>query len=424
VRFLLVNPWIADFAAYNFWIRPLGLYSLAQWLHVMGADLCILDCLSPFPAPGRFKRVPVYFDALKDLPVKRHFARYGIGVDEFRERLKKTKPFDGVFITSVMSYWYPGVKWVVEEIRRVAGRIPVVLGGIYPTLWREHALKHMDVDLVCSGTLEKNRTKIADFFGLGYKVRQWKPWYQLSLWDGVDYGAIRTAIGCPFRCTYCASRIVSGSFKQRDLDQVLEELLFFYKKGVRQIAFYDDALLVDFHNRLGPLLDRLESKGVSLQFHTPNGLHAKFLSKNVAQRLLQSDFRTIRLSLETVDSKRQASTGGKVTSQDLERAVKNLVMAGMKRSRIGVYLLVGLPDQDLDEVEESIRYVRNLGVRPYLAEFSPIPGTMDWHKLESRNIVSKDMDPILTNNTIFYRLFSGYDMERFRRLKRLAASPV
>jgi len=32
------------------------------------------------------------------------------------------------------------------------------------------------------------------------------------------------------------------------------------------------------------------------------------------------------------------------------------------------------------------------------------------------------MDPLLTNNSLFYRLFSGYDYARFKKLKRIAAA--
>ena len=159
-----------------------------------------------------------------------------------------------------------------------------------------------------------------------------------------------------------------------------------------------------------------------MAFHTPNGLHARLIDREAAALLVRSGFRSIRLSLETTNPGRQAETGGKVTSIDLERAVKNLISAGMHPSAMGVYLLAGLPGQDLDEIEEGVTYVKSLGVRPYLAEFSPIPGTVEWTRLEKLGAVSMDMDPLLTNNTLFFRLFSDYDMGRFQRIKRLAAS--
>ncbi len=422
MRFLLVNPWIADFAAFNFWVRPLGLYAVAQWLDSFDAELRLVDCLSPFPAPGKFRREPVDFPLSGKFSLNRSFARYGISLDEFRKRLDAVGHVDGVFITSVMSYWYPGIEWAVEEIRSRYGRVPVILGGIYATLWTKHAQRVLDVDLVCKGPLEVNREVISSFLGLKGKKRVSRPWYELGLWDQVEYGAVRTAEGCPFQCSYCASRIVSGPYRQRNLERVVREIEFLHSQGVKQVAFYDDALLVDFPNRLGPILDKLHKKGIKLNFHTPNGLHARLLDRDVAERLIASGFKSVRLSLETVNPNRQKETGGKVTSRELDRAVRNLLDAGMPSDAIGVYLLVGLPGQDLEEIAESIMYVKSLGVRPYLAEFSPIPYTTEWKKLEEKGIVSRKMDPLLTNNTIFFRLFSGYDNERFLELKRLASS--
>ncbi len=422
MRLLLVNPWIADFAAFNFWVRPLGLYAVAEWLDSLGEQVILLDCLSPFKAPGRFRREQVSLPISTKLPIKRSFARYGIERSEFRRRLHQSGRFDAVFITSVMSYWYPGISWVVKEIRKEIGNVPIILGGIYATLWTEHARSNLQVDLVCKGSLEVNKEKICNFLGLSGLQKDKRAWYKLPIWDGVDYCAVRTAIGCPFRCTYCASRILAPRFSQRPVDEVIRELMHLKRIGVRQVAFYDDALLVDFNQRLGPILDELERRQIRFSFHTPNGLHARLINEQVAKRLVEAGFKSVRLSLETVNANRQKETGGKVSSVDLERAISHLLKAGMKPSAIGVYLLVGLPGQDLDEVEESIRYVKALGVRPYLAEFSPIPGTLEWDRLEDQGVVSRSMDPLLTNNTIFFRLFTNYDMDRFRALKLLAAS--
>ena len=33
---LLINPWITDFVAYNFWIKPLGLLQIASFLRKTG----------------------------------------------------------------------------------------------------------------------------------------------------------------------------------------------------------------------------------------------------------------------------------------------------------------------------------------------------------------------------------------------------
>ncbi|MGI9568270.1 MAG: B12-binding domain-containing radical SAM protein, partial [Desulfobulbia bacterium] len=45
---LLVNPWIHDFAAYDFWAKPLGLLTLAALLRRHGYIVSYIDCLDRF----------------------------------------------------------------------------------------------------------------------------------------------------------------------------------------------------------------------------------------------------------------------------------------------------------------------------------------------------------------------------------------
>ena len=42
---LLINPWIYDFKAYDFWIKPLGILYIASVLRELGADLHLINCL-------------------------------------------------------------------------------------------------------------------------------------------------------------------------------------------------------------------------------------------------------------------------------------------------------------------------------------------------------------------------------------------
>ena len=45
---LCVNPWIHDFAAYDFWAKPYGLLLLAAFLRAQGARVSYIDCLDRF----------------------------------------------------------------------------------------------------------------------------------------------------------------------------------------------------------------------------------------------------------------------------------------------------------------------------------------------------------------------------------------
>lgn len=45
MRALLVNPWVYDFKAFDFWNKPLGLLIVARLLKSCGFEIDYLDCL-------------------------------------------------------------------------------------------------------------------------------------------------------------------------------------------------------------------------------------------------------------------------------------------------------------------------------------------------------------------------------------------
>ncbi|RLB98065.1 MAG: B12-binding domain-containing radical SAM protein, partial [Deltaproteobacteria bacterium] len=45
---LCINPWIHDFAAFDFWAKPLGILSIAAILREKGLRVSFIDCLDRF----------------------------------------------------------------------------------------------------------------------------------------------------------------------------------------------------------------------------------------------------------------------------------------------------------------------------------------------------------------------------------------
>lgn len=421
LRILLINPWIYDFAAYNFWARPLGLLKVAEYLSSFDTDLSLLDCTDSFHAKrygaGRFTSEPVAKPRLlKEMP--RQYKRYGISIDTFIDRLKDAMPFEAVLMTSIMSYWYPGVQTVVELIRETLGSIPVILGGIYPTLYHEHASRNSGADFIYSGSAG-DALNFA-LYTFGFRLSRKKdslPYYDLGLYESHPFAPLLTTEGCPFTCSYCASRLLRPAYTRRPPAEVLREIRDLYSLGVRDYAFYDDALLFDADHFVKPLLRNLVGEGLDVRFHTPNGLHARFIDEELARLMKTANFTSLRLSLETIDNDRQTATGGKVNSEDMVRAVGNLKARGFTKQELGVYLMYGLPGQDIQEVRDGVRFLKDLGVRINLTEFCPIRGTGSWRDLVERGIITDDLDPLLTNNTVFSYLYSDYDWKALEKLR-------
>ncbi len=420
-RVLLVNPWIYDFAAYNFWSRPLGLVRVAEYLSSFDVSLTYVDCIDAYTpvkyGTGHFRKEIVQKPyIIKGIP--RHYKRYGISEDDFLKRVKASMPCDLILVTSIMSYWYPGVIRAVEILRSLSKNTPIILGGIYATLYPEHARMHTGVDAIYMGELNRGLNMLLNTFGFKLKMRKRRPrFYRMNLYDHYLFSPLLTSTGCPFECSYCASHLLNGRFLRRSIDDILREVKDFYDLGVRDFAFYDDALLLDADNHIKPLLKGLIEKGIHANLHTPNGLHARFVDEELAILMKRANFKTIRLSLETVNPIRQKESGGKVNNEDLVRAVSNLKKAGFSKREIGVYLMYGLPSQRIEEVIEGVEFLKALGVRINLTEFSPIKGTKVWEELARKGIITDDIDPLLTNNSVFPILYSDIDIRQIQGLK-------
>jgi radical SAM superfamily enzyme YgiQ (UPF0313 family) len=201
---------------------------------------------------------------------------------------------------------------------------------------------------------------------------------------------------------------------------VVEELCRWQDQlGLSNAAFYDDALLLAAPDHLLVILEELERRGRTFRFHTPNGLHARLITREVAAWLKRANFSTLRLGVETT-ALGAARLDAKLQAGELEAALAHLGQAGFSPKEIGVYLLIGLPDQEEAEVAASIRRVKELGATPVLASYSPIPGTALWPRAQATSRYDLSADPLFHNNSLF-PCWPQFSWDRYARLKRLAA---
>jgi len=438
---LFINPWIHDFAAYDFWAKPIGLLTLMAVCRQHGFSVSYLDCLNryhPKAAPsdpearygrGPYHKTPILKpSALAD--VARTYSRYGILPEWLENDLQRVGRPDVILIGSLMTYWYPGIIQTVAAVRRVFPDTPVILGGIYATLCGDHARRLRDIDRIYSGPGE---TGLLDLLGdlTGHtKALRFDPddldTYPMPAYDlqtRIDYVPLLTSRGCPFSCAYCASRLLMPKRMQRSADSVVEEIRFWHEKHrVMDFVLYDDAFLADSGRHAAPILEGILQSGMKVRFHTPNALHIRGITRETARLLFQSGFKTLRLGLETVAEDGRAPLDQKVTHDEFQRAIQWLLEAGFSPHQIGAYLLAGLPGQSLNDIADSIRVVKDGGVTPIPAYYSPIPQTELWEAAKSVSRYDLESDPIFTNNAIFPCQKEPFSWDFIHTLKQLVAA--
>jgi len=420
---LCINPWIVDFAAYNLWIEPLGLLCVAAALRRVGHRVSLIDCLDRHhpaaPAPrsrrdaygcGSFAKVELAKPPVL-AHVPRRWGRYGLPLAVFDAELDALPRPDAVLVTSMMTYNYPGP---FEAIRRVRARwpgVPVALGGVYATLCPDHARTHSGADAVLTGPGEQDALEwVSQIAGDPLPLSNGDdiplmPAHDLRRPQG--YVALLTARGCPFQCPYCAVHLLDtpggrGGWRRRDPAHVVDEIAWCVRDlGARDVAFYDDALLVDAAQHIHLILDGAINRGLPVRFHTPNGLHARYIDRSLARKMRRAGFVTLRLGLETADPAQQARDGGKVDDAAFSRAVEALFHAGYSAREVAAYVLAGRPGQAVADVRATVSFAHRLGVPVSIAQFSPIPGTGEWGAAVAASHVAPDADPLLHNNSIY-----------------------
>ncbi len=443
-RILLVNPWILDFAAYDFWATPLGLLTLGAMLRDHGARVSYVDCLDRFhprlPAAdpsARFGRGPYLKTrvskpaGMEDIP--RNYCRYGIPPEWFEADLKSLPRPDLVLVTSMMTYWYPGVQETISIVKTVFPEVPVILGGIYATLCQEHAIRFSGADLVIAGPGE------TQLFAAAQRLIGWSaapetdpenldafPFPAADLQQKIPFVALMTSTGCPFSCAYCASGYLNSRRRLRSSDRIIEEIQFWNARhGVRDMVFYDDALLVDSKRHAIPLFEKIIARGLgkTVRFHTPNAVHIREITQTTARLMAAAGFQTIRLGLETAAGDRR-DFDHKVTRNEFLAAVSCLKSAGFRGDQVGAYLLTGLPGQTWESVEASVETVRMAGITPVPAHFTPIPHTALWPAAVASSRYDLESDPAFTNNAIFPCQKEPFSWEPLIRLKKRINAPA
>ncbi|MCK5706057.1 MAG: radical SAM protein [Candidatus Aureabacteria bacterium] len=437
---LSVVPWIYDFAAYDLWMQPLGLLRLSTQLKNLGFQVDLINCLDRYDYDllkrlnrekpkneqkygcGKFYKERVEKpQILKDIPL--YYNRYGLPVDIFEKKLDKfSRPPDVILVSQVMTYWYPGTQLAIKILRKRFPSSIIMLGGIYPILMPEHAIKTSGADQIVSFS-GFNRVFDHILKVLGVRnIKTGKDTFENI--TRIDYSfltdkrtaVIETSKGCPQKCRYCSQHIINKEQFRLGSIKVVNDIEYYKNKySSKYVVFYDDAVAYKKEKYLIPILKgvkKLLLKDIS--FHLPNGINVSEINEELAVLLKECNFKTLRLSLESSLPSRQLETGGKVTNKDFKEAVRNLIYAGFKPKEIEVYMMMGLPGQSVEEIKDGINYVFDSGAVPVLTSYSPTPGSYYYEKFFKEKL----KDPLMHNSTIFSLNTEGIDEEMIKDLRK------
>jgi radical SAM superfamily enzyme YgiQ (UPF0313 family) len=358
---------------YSFASQPTGLIRIGSYLKAEGHDVVFIDCAAEVSSEKNYsvfnQRLIGYKKAGNYQNEKLEFPIYhcGLSYEDFIKELDKYDHFDEIYVTSCMTYHWEPVHRIIEICKEKYPLATVKLGGIYATICPEHAKKSRADEVVVGELSFANDTRI-----------------DMSLFNYVPrYIALKSTRGCPNKCSYCAVPTIEGNnMRFRDPKDLVDEIEELNKKhGIKTFLFWESNLLVNSKNHFEKILDLIIERNLGIEISTPEGLQPNLITPVLAKKMKLAGMKAIYLPLETSDdSIAKNRFNRKTTLKSFINAVSYLVDAGFDPYEIRVFVLVGLANQSMDSILDSIILIMELGCKVKPMPFTPIPGTVEYEK--------------------------------------------
>lgn len=297
--------------------------------------------------------------------------------------------------------------------------IPIVMGGVHPSVRPDDVLASVDVDVAVRGEgvwtmvdlvrAFSSGSSLSGISGISYRgdgrnvheperpavkdagllpfparhlvdLRQYRMSPDFSVRRPFDI--LFTAFGCPYHCIFCASQSVIGNiFRSRPIRSVMEELdQSVARHGIRSLLIGDDNFGVRRERAL-EFCEEYISRGYHKTIPWIVALRVDCVDQEMLAAMKRAGCYLLCFGIESGVPRLLEKLNKGITVEQSERAVRLAKEAGL-RAR-GSFIL-GIPTETREESLETIRFSRRLPLdQVRFALATPFPGTALWHLAES-----------------------------------------
>ncbi len=208
---------------------------------------------------------------------------------------------------------------------------------------------------------------------------------------------ILSSRGCCLTCNYCPYKAYYGDWRQRSVANIIEELKLLKENyGINGLLFRDPLFTVNKKRVMEIAEGILKNK---LDFEWACETHFEYLDKELIDTLYESGLRSINVGIESYDEEILTKATRKFAAKKhQEEIIKYCDKKGIK---IAAFYILGLPDDTLQSIEQTIRYAKKLNT--FLAQFficTPFPGTEFYRQVEDK-IFEKDWEKFDSFTPVF-----------------------
>lgn len=335
----------------------------------------------------------------------------GLSYEDIALLLKEDLP-DVVGITSTTPNFPRAIK--LAQICRQNSKARIVLGGVHPSALPEHIMRaHSELfDCVVIGEGEETMLEVVNNFASGKDavgvkgccyIRDGEPEIAglrpfVEDLDSIPFPArdlipqglfmpnahnarykecfsILTSRGCPFNCSFCAARIVSGKkYRAHSPGYVLEEMKMLKRDyGARQLLITDDTFTLN-RGRLQEICESMIRESLGLKWFCFSQVSA--IDRETLKLMKRAGCYNIGFGVESSDPAVLRNMGKNISPDAALKAVRDARSLGIKTQAFYVF---GTPGETISQMRDTIEFSKKVGAT--LAFFNmlvPYPGTKDF----------------------------------------------
>jgi len=263
--------------------------------------------------------------------------------------------------------------------------MPIIWGGVHPTLYPEQVARADYVDFAVVGEGEGSMVELLSVIESGEEAKgvplsgrdlidiDEVPSPDFSILEGVraigglaEVGrGIRTGLpllesrGCAYACKFCINSITREKSRVRRSDLVIRDIEELLKAGVSEIRFFDEDFFVDRKRLLG-FLDGIEDRGLEFKWVAnarADYFKESYLNSSLLERMKQDGCQLLEVGLESGSQRVLDMMGKGITVGDSLNTARLLSKVGIGA---GFTFMVGLPGETMDEARQTLRFVSRI----------------------------------------------------------------
>lgn len=186
---------------------------------------------------------------------------------------------------------------------------------------------------------------------------------------------ILTSRGCPFNCSFCAARIVSGTkYRMHSAEYVLDEMQILKKDyGARQLLITDDTFTVN-HPRLEKICKGMIDKKLDLKWFC--FAHVNTVNREILSLMKKAGCYNIGFGLESSNEEILKRMGKPISPAKSKETIKIANQLGFKTQ---TFYIVGSPGETRTQMLDTIKFSREVSsTLVFYNMLVPFPGTKDF----------------------------------------------